>query len=72
VRARVKGLLGQPMLLVDGFVAATWRIHRGGGLRLEPFAPLAAADAAAVAEEGERLLAWWGGGGAVEIAAPGA
>jgi hypothetical protein len=48
-------------ILVDGFVAGTWKIerHRGAGtLRVEPFAPLAAEDQAALAEEGERLLAF--------------
>lgn len=46
-------------VLVDGFVAGTWRMerHRGSAvLRVEPFAPLAADDEAALAAEGERLL----------------
>jgi hypothetical protein len=46
-------------ILVDGFVAGTWKIerHRGAAtLRVEPFAPLSAGDAAALAEEGGRLL----------------
>ncbi|HLL45439.1 MAG TPA: winged helix DNA-binding domain-containing protein [Longimicrobiaceae bacterium] len=48
-------------ILVDGFVAGTWKIERHRGvatLRVEPFAPLAAEDQAALAEEGERLLAF--------------
>ncbi|HEV2734795.1 MAG TPA: winged helix DNA-binding domain-containing protein [Longimicrobiaceae bacterium] len=46
-------------ILVDGFVAGTWKIerHRGAAtLRVEPFAPVAAGDQAALSEEGERLL----------------
>ncbi len=46
-------------ILVDGFVAGTWKMERSRGaatLRVEPFAPLAADDEAALAAEGERLL----------------
>jgi hypothetical protein len=46
-------------ILVDGFVAGTWKIERSRGaatLRVESFAPLAADDEAALAAEGERLL----------------
>jgi hypothetical protein len=46
-------------LLVDGFAGGTWKIHRKGGravLAVAPFARLARAEAAALAEEGERLL----------------
>ncbi|HEX8273062.1 MAG TPA: winged helix DNA-binding domain-containing protein [Longimicrobiaceae bacterium] len=48
-------------VLVDGFVAGTWKLERSRGaatLRVEPFAPLPAADEAALNEEGERLLAF--------------
>lgn len=48
-------------VLVDGFVAGTWKLERSRGaatLRVEPFAPLSAADEAALNEEGERLLAF--------------
>jgi hypothetical protein len=48
-------------LLVDGFAGGTWKIHRKGGravLAVAPFARLARAEAAALAEEGERLLAF--------------
>jgi hypothetical protein len=45
--------------LVDGFMRGTWRIARGE-LALDPYVPLAAADAAALREEGERLLAFAG------------
>jgi hypothetical protein len=48
-------------ILVDGFVAGTWKMERSRGaatLRVEPFAPLAADDEAALAAEGERLLAF--------------
>ncbi|WP_369389914.1 winged helix DNA-binding domain-containing protein [Streptomyces sp. CG1] len=46
-------------ILVDGFVRGTWRIDRDGAmatLLIEPFAALAEADRAALAEEGARLL----------------
>ncbi|HEU0077066.1 MAG TPA: winged helix DNA-binding domain-containing protein [Longimicrobiaceae bacterium] len=46
-------------ILVDGFAAGTWKMERSRGaatLRVEPFAPLAADDEAALAAEGERLL----------------
>ena len=46
-------------ILVDGFVAGTWKIERSRGaatLRVEPFAPLAPDDEAALAAGGERLL----------------
>ncbi len=46
-------------VLVDGFVAGTWRIERnedGAMLRIKPFERTSRADGAAVIEEGERLL----------------
>jgi DNA glycosylase AlkZ-like len=52
------GVMGT--VLVDGFWRGTWRIAREGGratLAVETFAPLAPADRAAVAGEGDRLLA---------------
>ncbi|MDP8961731.1 MAG: winged helix DNA-binding domain-containing protein [Actinomycetota bacterium] len=50
-------------VLVDGFVAATWKLtqHRGPAtLRIEPFETLSQADTAAVTQEGARLLAFAG------------
>ena len=49
------------MLLVDGYVAGTWRLDRASGstmLLVEPFAPLAPGTLAELAEEGMRLLAF--------------
>jgi hypothetical protein len=46
-------------LLVDGFVAGTWKIHRAkkaATLQIKTFVALAPADAAAVTDEGGRLL----------------
>ena len=46
-------------ILVDGFVAGVWRVEKtkkSAALIVEPFAPLAPRDRAALAEEGERLL----------------
>jgi hypothetical protein len=71
VNGRVLGTI-----LVDGFVAGTWAIARDGGratLRIQPFARLAKADRAALAEEGERLLGFAAAGAEdhdVRFAAP--
>jgi hypothetical protein len=65
--------LGRPMLLVDGFVAGSWRfieVGEGGGarLRVETFDQLSEPARAAVSEEAARLLAFLvGSGGAVEL-----
>ncbi len=48
-------------VLVDGFIAATWRTTRKDGtvtLRVESVVPLSKRDKDAVAAEGERLLAF--------------
>ncbi|HYU19042.1 MAG TPA: winged helix DNA-binding domain-containing protein [Chloroflexota bacterium] len=52
-------LIGQPTVLVDGFVRGTWKIKRQRGaatLLIEPFEPLSQHDRTALAEEGARLL----------------
>lgn len=49
----------RPTILSDGFVAGTWAFtHKRGEalITVEPFAPLPAADRAALEEEGERLV----------------
>jgi hypothetical protein len=53
--------LGQPMVLVDGFVAATWRAVTTGkavALRVHSYRPLASAERDGIADEGARLLAF--------------
>lgn len=48
-------------VLVDGFVAGTWRITQAGGsatLIIEPFRPLNPADRAEAEREGQRLLSF--------------
>ena len=48
-------------VLVDGFIAATWKIIRDRGrarLQVEPVLPLGKRDTGEVAAEGERLLAF--------------
>jgi hypothetical protein len=63
-------------VLVDGFVAGTWKIvraRRSAVLAVTPFAPLAAADRAEVEAEGARLLAFAAAGAVdhdVRVAAP--
>jgi len=55
----IQGAFGT--VLVDGFIAAIWKITRKGGeamLRIESVVPLARRDMDAVATEGERLLAF--------------
>ena len=58
---RVTTNLGLPMVIIDGFVRATWKVVREGEhaiLRIEPFEPLSASDRAALADEGAGLLAF--------------
>jgi hypothetical protein len=57
--SRIEGNFGT--VLVDGFIAAIWKISRTAGsatLRVEPVVPLTKGDRAAVAAEGEELLAF--------------
>src|SRR5207302_2935567 len=52
-----KRVIGTPTVLVDGFVCATWKIVRKGGIAtmsVTPIAPLRDIDA--IVEEGRRLL----------------
>jgi Winged helix DNA-binding domain len=56
---RRAGGIGRPTLLVDGTVAATWKIERAGDratLRISPFRRIARPARADVGEEGQRLL----------------
>ena len=56
-----KNLQVAATVLVDGFVAGTWKTERARGvavLRVTPFGPIAAADRRALEAEGERLLAF--------------
>ena len=43
-----------PVLLVDGFAVATWRLA-DGRVEVQPFAPIDPRHEAAIAAEGERL-----------------
>jgi hypothetical protein len=76
-RPRIASRNGMPpaTFLVDGFVAGTWslvRDGRGGRLVVAPFARLARADRAAVADEARATVAFLAGDGehGVEILAP--
>jgi len=58
-RTRVVRNLGRPPLLIDGFVAGTWKVtraKRAAILTVEVFERLSKATTAAVIEEGARLL----------------
>ncbi len=51
----------RPTILIDGFVAGTWKIERTPGrarLLIEAFKPLSPAIQNELTEEGERLLRW--------------
>jgi hypothetical protein len=71
VRGRVcVGSMVFPTVLVDGMVAAIWRLERADGgtsLVVDEFETLADDDRAAVAAEGERLLGWAAGGQAHDV-----
>ena len=57
-------------VLVNGFVAGTWRIDRPAGaatLSVEPFGKISGKDRAAVAGEGKLLLAFAVPGAAHDI-----
>jgi virulence-associated protein VagC len=60
----VTASLGRPMVLIDGFVRATWKIERARGtatLNVEPLTALSKRTTAAVTAEGRRLLAFLAG-----------
>jgi hypothetical protein len=60
-RKRVATNLGQPSVLIDGFVGGTWKITKERGtatLLIQPFAPLPKQDRTALVDEGARLLAF--------------
>ena len=54
------GVIGRPVVLVDGFVRAFWAI-RDGELHIDPLEPLSARQREEVDAEGERLLAFAAG-----------
>jgi hypothetical protein len=61
IDARGRAVIGMPTVLVDGFVAATWKLERtrsSATLVVEPFARLAPRDREAVTAEAGRLLAF--------------
>jgi hypothetical protein len=54
------GVIGRPVILVDGFVRAFWAI-KDGELEIEPLEPLADRDRDEIDAEGARLLAFAAG-----------
>jgi Winged helix DNA-binding domain len=73
---RRRAVIGTPTVLVDGFVAATWKLERtarSATLVVEPFARLAPCDREAVTAEAAQLLAFAAGdaeGHDVRLASP--
>jgi hypothetical protein len=58
---RTRAAIGMPTVLVDGFVAATWKLERTAGsatLVVEPFGRLPPRDREAVTAEAAQLLAF--------------
>lgn len=56
------GMYSYGSVLIDGTVAAIWRIERDGGsatLGIKRVRPIPTTDGRAMAEEGERLLDFW-------------
>lgn len=65
-----KNLLVPPMVLLDGFVAGTWRLEikrKAAEVTIRPFAPLKARDRADLEAEAESLLATFAPGVAASV-----
>lgn len=78
LRARLSSTNGQapPTVLVDGFVAGTWRVHRAGRLAtlvVTPWTAWSRDQVGRVRDEGEAMVRWWADDAddhAVQVAAP--
>jgi hypothetical protein len=54
--ARGRDVIGRPTVLVDGFVAAFWKLERKAEIAIRPLRKLSAAERREVLAEAERLL----------------